>query len=246
MWLNNSGLDAVNLFWERAGEVEPFPRTLERSILLGFPVVIIKLPKLTVQKIETWLLQRGAKVTLGCSDRAIRGCLVVRAGSAFIFVDGTDAEDQQRFTLAHEMGHYLAEYWMPRDRAIKKLGHSIGEVFDGLRSPTASERIAGILTGTKIGTFVRLMDRNDSIECSSSSIWDAENQADKIGLSILAPSELVLGSRGFSQGRYADRVDEIVRVLTSEFGLPTVVADRYGRSLLISAGKGPSWIEKFM
>ena len=38
VWLDTSGQDAVRSFWELCGEVEPFPRSLERSLALALPV----------------------------------------------------------------------------------------------------------------------------------------------------------------------------------------------------------------
>lgn len=246
MLLNNASREIIDLFWSRAGNPEPFPRSMERSVLLALPIAIIKLPRLTVQKIETWVFERGAEITLGCADRALRGCLIVRNGSGFIFVDGTDSDDEQRFTISHEVGHFLVDYWLPRQRAMSKLGHSVSEVFDGVRKPSVKERIVSIISGTELGSIVRLMERGDSLDCSKSETWKSEEEADKIGLSLLAPADAVLGQTGVNQTRYLDRLASVTSSLRVDFGLPEVVSERYARTLLRSIGKGPSWLENFM
>lgn len=244
-WLNQSSADTVRSFWEAVGEFEPYPRTLERPILLALPVVIVKLQKLTIQRIETWLSQRGAGITLGCSDRPLRGCLVVRFGGAFIFIDGTDTPDEQRFALAHEVGHYLAEYWIPRKKAIEKFGSQISDVFDGRRTPTVSERLGSMLLGVRLQSLTRLINRNDSFECENASVWEAESEADKIGLTLLAPPQVVLAQLNPVVSRYEGRANEITGILVERFGLPRQIARRYGAKLLAISGRGRSWTEHF-
>ena len=58
MWLDNASQDAIDLFWRQAGGVEPFPRKLERAVLLALPIAIIKLPRLHTNSIEKWLSNR--------------------------------------------------------------------------------------------------------------------------------------------------------------------------------------------
>src|SRR6266498_1663351 len=100
MWLDNASRDAVNMFWERCGAVEDFPRRLDRPIALALPIWVVKLPRLRLSAVESWLARRGVNFQFNCRDRALRGCLVARDGEGAMFVDGADPEDEQRFTLA--------------------------------------------------------------------------------------------------------------------------------------------------
>lgn len=101
MWLDNASQEAVNLFWQRCGETENFPRTLERSIALALPLCLVKLARLKLNVIESWLARRRAPFQFNCQSRAVRGCLVAFGGQGLVFVDGADQVDEQRFTIAH-------------------------------------------------------------------------------------------------------------------------------------------------
>ncbi len=243
MWLDNASRDAVNMFWERCGAVEDFPRQLDRSIALALPVCLIKLPRLRLRAVEIWLARRGVNFQFNCRDRALRGCLVARGGEGVMFIDGADPEDEQRFTLAHETAHFIIDYWAPREKAIKKFGPAIAEVFDGSRQPTVTERVHAALTGIAIGVYADLMERDEARADFNPSAWEIEDRADRIALALLAPPEDVLALADTSHAQFAERHSAITSLLRRHFGLPEAMAATYGRSLLDAAGRGPSWVE---
>lgn len=245
MWLDTSSQQAVDLFWERCGEPEPFPRTLEQSIEFAFPVRVIKLPKLHLDKIETWFARRNTKYRFGCASRAVRGCLVAYGGTGFIFIDDADSPDEQRFTLSHEIGHFLIDYWMPRQKAILKFGADIIEVLDGLRKPSIEQRLHALLNNIHLGVYSELMTRADSVKSSQTEIWNAELRADRVAMTLLAPPEDVLAKTDVSPAKYADRIQNITGTLINEFGLPAFIAQLYGSELLTLIGKERSWSEIF-
>src|SRR5712692_3347921 len=107
MWLDTVGQDAINLFWKLSGDIETYPRNLERSLAFALPVVLVKLPHLRLWDIERWLQARGVGYQFNCQSRAVCGCLVAFGGKGMIFVDGSDPDDERRFTLAHEIAHFM-------------------------------------------------------------------------------------------------------------------------------------------
>ena len=241
-----TGLDpqtqtTVNLFWRLAGEMEDFPRSLERCLALALPVALVKMPRLQLRGIESWFGRRGTPYLFGCGSRAVRGCLVARAGKGLLFVDGADPDDERRFTLAHEIAHFLVDYWQPRERVIEKLGPNLADVLDGLREPTLNERVHAMLGSIRIGPYQSLMERDE--QANGTSIWNAENRADQVALGLLAPPEAVLPCVDLTLTPYSERSQLAMDVLQSQFGLPAPLAAEYGRTLLTSAGKGPSWVE---
>jgi hypothetical protein len=241
MWLGASDNDAVRLFWEQCGEIEPFPRNLERPIALALPVTLVKLPRLKLHQIEGWLHRRGVPFQFDCRNRAVRGCLVAFGGAGLIFVDGSDPDDERRFTLAHEIAHFLVDYWRPREKAMIALGHTISEVLDGVRPPTVSERVNALLIRTPIGVHTDLMEREADGDLTS--VWQIEDRADKVALALLAPPEEVLSRTELGAGNFEQRLLSITSALRADFGLPLCIAKPYGHSLLSSINRGPSWLE---
>jgi hypothetical protein len=239
MWLDSRGQEAVNLFWQRCGEIEPFPRNLERSIALALPVTLVKLPYPKLRHVERWLRCHGVTFQFNCQSRTVRGCLIAFGGEGFIFVDGADPDDERRFTLAHEIAHFIADYWQPRQKAIMRFGSTITEVLDGLRLPNVNERLFALLAGTPIGVHIDLMERGNV----EAELWEIESRADKIALALLAPPEAVLSEVDLSATRFDQRQATTAAVLRERFGLSASIAKSYGHSLLTAIGKGPSWVE---
>ncbi len=243
MLLDSSSQGLVDEFWRRSGSVEPFPRDLERALAFALPIALISLPKLQLRDIETWLQQRGSIFEFKCRSRAIRGCLIAFRGEGLIFVDGTDPSDERRFTTAHEISHFLADYWRPRENALRQLGAKISEVVDGLRNPTISERVYAVLGSTSIGVHSDLMGRDRRLDDLGGALWSIEDRADRIGLSLLAPPDAVLGLADLSLRHYGEREADLIGVLRARFGLPAAIARSYGHKLLELSGRGPSWLE---
>jgi hypothetical protein len=240
MWLDNPSQEAVNRFWRQSGEIEPFPRNLEQVISLALPAKLVKLPRLKLQAIERWLDRRGASLRFNCRSRAVRGCVVAYGGQGLIFIDEADPEDERRFSIAHEIGHFLVDYLLVREAAVSKFGDRIAEVFDGFRHPSISERVHAFLAGASLGIYTNLMERG---EATGSDLWDIEDRADRVALALLAPPEDVLSVCDLSLFTFQQRLEQMARLLNERFGLPASVANPYAWSLLESSGRGASWVE---
>jgi len=243
MWLDNASREVVERFWRRCGEIEPFPRNLERSISLALPLTLVKLPHLKLHGIESWLEYRGASFHFNCRSRAVRGCIIAYGGQGLIFVDGADPDDERGFTVAHEVGHFLVDYLLVRETALSKFGQKIIEVLDGLRLPSVTERVHALLIGTPLGVYTDLMERDEASTLSRSGVWEIEDRADRVALALLAPPEEVLSEANTSAASFEQREALMVSTLIDRFGLPRAVAIPYSRALLESIERGPSWVE---
>lgn len=242
MWLDNLSQGVVERFWQMCGEVEPFPRNLDRLVSLALPVKLTRLPHLKLEAVESWLGQRGAPFRFDCRSRSVRGCLVAYGGQGFIFIDEADPEDERRFTIAHEIGHFFVDYLLVREAAISKFGDGITQVFDGLRQPSVAERVHALLAGASLGVYTNLMERGGA---SGHDLWEIEDSADRIALALLAPPQDVLSQSDTSPSRFQQRLEGMAGVLKERFGLPASVARPYAWSLLESVGRGQSWAESF-
>jgi Zn-dependent peptidase ImmA (M78 family) len=243
MWLDNASQELVDSFWRDYEYIEEFPRNLERPLAFVLPITLVNLPRLRLYDIEAWLQNRNVNFKFDCQSRAVRGCLIAFRGQAVIFLDGTDAENEKRFTLAHEIAHFMVDYWRPRQNAINKLGSGIADVIDGIRQPTMTERVHALLGSTRIGVHTDLMEREQRLDDVSGALWTIEDRADRIALTLLAPPRIVMREAEISNQAYSVREAALMDLLCKKFGLPASVAKSYSRTLLTIHGKGQSWLD---
>ena len=224
----NDPVAIANYFWQLVGSTEPFPRRLEGSIAISLPVTIVSLPSLTVAKIEVWLRERQVQCPINVSDRTLSACVIAQGGHGIIFVDGSDSVDERRFSIAHDAGHFLADYWLPRIAALKKLGEGIRPVLDGFRPPTTDERIGGLIVGLPLPTFSSIMERDEEGLANTRDAIVREDVADQVALELLAPrrnlDQLLKKSRiSWDSGGAVQQASDLLAVA---YGIPTRVARR--------------------
>ncbi len=219
-------------FWTEVGRVEPFPRDLRGPISLGLPVTVVYLPRLRLQDMLAWLNRNGVACPCDQADRSLRACLFAHRGNGFIFLDGVDPEDEQRFSLAHELTHFLRDYWQPRRLARQLLGDAVLEVFDGQRPPTLQERLSSLLARVPIGFHVHMLPRESGQRPGAVAV--AEEDADRLAYELLAPADSVLARVNRDPGQTA----MLVPLLQGAYGLPAIQAGHYA-DLLVPPRRRP-------
>lgn len=229
-------------FWKRAGRIEPFPRDLESTVSWVLPLAITKLPRLTLERARFWMASRGICTPTATADRSLRACLIARAGYGIVLLEGSDPADERRMSLAHEVVHFLLDYLNPREDALRVLGEGARAVLDGVRTPTADERLAGVLRGLHVGTYTHLMERSDAGTVDRLAVVESEDRADRLALELLAPRQAVLvrlaSEQPSTRGSGGAAVEAAQAVLMRDFGLPRVPARRY--AAVVVAGAGPT------
>jgi hypothetical protein len=201
--------ELADAFWRAVGP-EPVPRTFA-NVSLGFPVTVVERPGLSLAAVRDWLARRSS-VTVPGPDRPVRGCLVAHGWDGFVFVEANDPPAERRFTLAHELAHYLRDVRHPRRRAVARLGPGFADVLDGKRPSTVDERLHAVLRGLPGGPLVHLLGRGED---ESPEVRAAEAAADRLAFELLAPAAAVTAP--------AD--------LAGRFGLPPGKAADYARLL---------------
>jgi IrrE N-terminal-like domain len=247
MGLDFAAYQAVQEFWQRCEKPKSFPRQLERSIAFALPLFVVKVPGLRLDVAMNWLRTRAQLQSYSLfvgKDRALRACLFAYGGQGIIFLDGTDPDDESRFSLAHELAHFLLDYWRPRKIALEKLGPSFAEVLDGRRPPTLDERLAGVLVQAPLQVYANLLDRDDRDKSLHPDLDSVETRADSVALELLAPTIEVWLRANVRATNFEARHQNLTTTLVETFGLPADIARIYSRSLLREAGKGPSWVER--
>jgi hypothetical protein len=193
-------------------------------------MVVISLPHLRLIDVRGWLSRNGIVNTCATADRNLRACLAARDGWGYVFIDGSDPEDEQRMSLAHELAHFLRHYWRPRREACWRLGERVTEVFDGLRPPTSEECLHALIARVPIGFHWHLMQRDASGEYASEAIAAAEAEADILAYELLAPAAELWNRTGGARGNVGRSA--LAEILRNGFGLPAEHAARYSQILL--------------
>ena len=242
MWLEARLIRIIDEFWETIPHTPgPFPRDLTNSASLALPVAIRELPALSLSDIRKWLRAYEITHDIEGPDRRLRGCLLAYGGHGFVLVDGSDPHDERRFTIAHELAHFMLDYQEPRRRVIEALGEEIIPVLDSQRLPTRIERLHAILDGVPLGLHVDLMERTSLGEYTSRATLVAEEHADRLALELLAPASdawatisVLPETNGAS---YGDSLQSAMRTLSQRYGLPKKQAQEYAQWLLKQAGR---------
>src|SRR5438874_1875364 len=225
---------SAETFWRLAGRDEPFPRSLETSVSWALPLAIVKLPHLGLAQVQRWLLERSVTIELDERDRPLHACLLARNGRGMVIVDGTDAEDERRFSLAHEVAHFFLDYLLPRNDAIARLGPGASAILDGKRAATIDERLTALLGRLELRPYIHLLERSPEGQIERQRELEAEDRADRLALELLAPRRLVLQHLEADKIRWTDAsaLKRAEDVLTAQFGLPIPMAASYGRFLV--------------
>jgi hypothetical protein len=219
--------EVAERFWEDSGRPPPgFPRDLREAVTWALAVGLEALPDLSIRTVDTWLARRDSQLRLRVPDRPLRACMVVHEGNGILFVDAADSADEQRFSLAHEIAHYLVEYAVPRDRARQRLGEGILPVLHGRRAASPDERIGAVLGGISLGICWHLMERTPDGHRPGRDVSEAERRADELAFELLAPFEAVRAC--LPAGAELAEVEER---LHTTFGLPSVPAREYALRL---------------
>ena len=221
-------------FWALIGTRQSFPCDIRTAISLTQPLFIIDIPKLSISKIQSYLQSRGISLRLKTDSKNLYGFTLIRKDCGYIFVNGSDTECEKRFTLAHELAHYLLDYFLPRKKAVDNFGEHILEVIDGERKPTTEERIHSIISYTSLSLYVHILDRSEICGLDRMTIWKCEEEADLLALEILAPREYVLNdiATNLSTGGRNQNKLLIDKLLAEKYGLPDSIIPAYSSYLV--------------
>lgn len=230
--------EAADRFWANAGGVPAqYPRDLRRAVAWALPLAVVDLPRLGVGAVDAWLRRHHVVgVHLATHDRPLRACLLAYGGAGVVLLDGADADEERRFSLAHEVAHFLVEYALPRERTAHRVGLDALAVLDGHRAPTVDERVDAVLSGASLQAVLHLMERTPHGHPPLGAISQAERRADDLALELLAPAEAVTAI--LREGE-ATTAREAAALVASTFGLPAPVARMYTDRLWPGSDESP-------
>jgi hypothetical protein len=215
--------DLAARFWADAGDTPPFPRDLRGPAAFMGGLIVLRRAGLRVSTVVEHCRSKGLPAGFGGPDRPLRAALHCWAGVGTVYLDPTDPPDEQRFSFAHELAHFLRDYLTPRRQVERAFGPAAVSVLDGLRQATPAERLHAVLRNRPLTPHCHFMSRDPAGRPEGDDDRRAEADADRLACELLAPAELLHDT--------ADRT-ELVRRLTAEFGLPPSVAAEYALQLL--------------
>ncbi|MFE8595442.1 ImmA/IrrE family metallo-endopeptidase [Archangium violaceum] len=191
------------------------------------PIRLVAIPGLTCGMARDWLDSKGrAHGGLPRTSRRLHGCMVAHAGKGVLFYDEQDTALQQRFTLVHEVAHFVLDHHLPRVRAFRSLGEEIRPALDGTQARAPHEALFLTLQRIPSGAQVRFIDRNSSGDPCTGKTMESELRADRLTYELLAPAREALPLVR-DLGRQEAECE-----LSSRFGLPMREARAYVRLLL--------------
>jgi len=233
-------------FWKQTGLKLNPPYDIQGAVSLILSVDIVCLSKLSIKRIAQWLKNRNIIFSIGIGDRSLHGFILAFKGSGFIFINGTDPEDERRYTIAHEVSHFIIDYKIPREKAIGKIGIGILEVLDGLREPTYEERIDGVLSAVSVQPYMHLLEKSGEGSFIDLRVLDAENDADSLALELLAPSAKIIGEVKKEKRKpvFAEFKDKCLTVLMKNYELPESISEQYALQIAYAVTGGPSILTK--
>ncbi len=211
-------------FWTHQ-EVVPFPRDLRATIGWLENLHCLEVPRLTLDDAIQRFHQLGIPAKHNGPNRPLAGCFAGYREMAVICVDSTLADSELRFTVAHELAHYLRDYLAPRERAKQRLGLRALEVLDGKRPATANERLAAIFRGVTLECHTHFLERDKWGNPTSEESHASEDAADWLAFELLAPCEHLVNDRYSTP-------ESLFAALISKYGFSVHQAAKYVTILL--------------
>lgn len=219
-------------------------RDVQSAVVWASPAMVVLLPRLHIETANRWLTEHGVP-PLDNGVGPLRGLLVAWRGQAAIFADGTLTESERRLTIAHEHGHFLLDYVLPRQRILRDAPDLL-DVIDGYRSPSDADRARAALARVPLGVHTHLLQRDDHGGAAESTIA-AEEDATVYALELLAPWDemlAVLRPLGDRSGAYPEQLERAAAQLTQHFGLPPDAAKARAAVALAGLGIRPGFFDR--
>jgi len=239
--------ELADQFWNPIIKFRSFPVDIERAIARSnLPLHIDSIPGLDLVRIEQWIQEHNLPALLNKDNSELHGFLFAHKGNGVIFVNGSDSIEDRRFTIAHELAHFLIDYQVPRNLLLEHFGDSILEVLDGNRAATIEERLQFILSDLPSPFFTHILDHHGITAFERMSVWNAEWRTDVLAVEILAPFRIVSGwLKKPGEMGFESVFRKASAILATDFGLPPVISTGYARHIANSITGGKTLAEEW-
>lgn len=171
----------------------PLPSVEHRIVRLGellgsYNLTVTEIPHLTIQAAMGFLLQHGAilEPIVQANQDSLAGFLYVNTHSGSVFVEQNDRVVRRRFSVAHELGHYLLHFCPLFEVGVADVEQGILEMTEAF--PAASEDTEpDMLPPGKI----QLSQQSDLLQLLP-LFEQMEREANQFAVELLMPAEVLL------------------------------------------------------
>jgi Zn-dependent peptidase ImmA (M78 family) len=232
-------------FWSAVPGPVGRERDLSAAIAWSARLAVVALSPLTLGRIRQWLQDRDVPVSGESDESTVRGFLVAWRGVGVVFFDGTLDAAERRFTLAHELGHFLLDYDEPRRRVLRDAPDLL-EVVDGVRIPTSADRAQALMARVPVGVHTHLL-KDDRNAADSGGRDHTEDQASRFALELLAPWQEALDAvrdAARQPGPYRLILARGAQLMSERFSLPAHAAQSRTRQALDELGVCPGFFDR--
>jgi Zn-dependent peptidase ImmA (M78 family) len=95
-----------------------YPLTLDALTVMiseTYPIAVHQIADLDIHKVSHAIRSLGGELTTSTLDNymALAGFLYAHRGGGAIFIERGDSHERRKFSLAHELGHFINDYYHP-------------------------------------------------------------------------------------------------------------------------------------
>jgi hypothetical protein len=164
------------------------------DLVRAFPLVVTELPRLTRRSALAHIAAPSSQQRVpAVADEPLAGYLYANAAGGWIFADAADPLVRRRFTVAHELGHYLLHFLplLQRPTVVADIVEFDDEVLAAADNSVDDPPLPGRLAIHQV----------DSWTASAAELERMENEANQFAGAVLMPAV-----------RCTERVAELRRV----------------------------------
>ena len=201
-------------------------------------VILEFIPDLTIEKFFRKFRHPFQNSSPSKPEIPLHGIVEVIDGLGIIGINDSDPPNEQVFTLAHELAHYLIEQMVPEKRMdqckekLKLVGRR------AIDKTHIMDHLIGILRNLEVAPLRHYLTRGNLSGEQYLRIAHAETNADRLAFELLAPFSELIGA--VDSGSYVRTREKTYDVLVNDFHFPMGPANHYSGIVAERLYRGPS------
>ena len=225
-------------FWATTHAEFRYNYDIVKVVESSLNVQLIRMPQLSPKNITSWLSDHDMNIPLENNERNLHGALIIQNGAVLMFIDTTENDTRQRYTLAHQVSHFLLDYQMPKERTIMTLGKEIAGVLKGNAEASVEQLVQSAFNGMTDKVYTLFIEKDEAIP--------SENPADSLALELLAPRYQIIHETAAKSIllSYAPFKRKCRELLIGKYRIPSEIAHKYASDLAGSVMNKSSFLSR--